>query len=154
LIDLRLWKVTGSASLPISTQEPDMASENNGAATARAEGHSAVFVVLRQLLRPYESELAVRIDKPGNCYLETHSSSLNGRPMFFAGAKIKKNYVSFYLPALYMFPDLADRISPSLKKIMQGQACFNFTTTNADWFEELGRLTQAGYQKLKAEMLL
>jgi hypothetical protein len=53
-----------------------------------------------------------------------------------------------------MFPDLSDRISPSLKKIMQGQACFNFTTANPDWFEELGRLTQAGYQKLKSEKLL
>src|SRR6476646_5314785 len=86
--------------------------------------------------------------------LETGSSSMNGRRMFFAGAKIKKNYVSFYLPALYMFPDLSDRISPSLKKTMQGQACFNLTIANPDWFEELGRLTQAGYQKLKSEMLL
>jgi len=25
---------------------------------------------------------------------------------------------------------------------------------NQDWFEELGRLTQAGYQKLKSESLL
>ena len=41
---------------------------------------------------------------------------MNGRRMFFAGAKIKKNYVSFYLPALYMFPDLADRISPVAKE--------------------------------------
>jgi len=131
-----------------------MAVENNGAAPGKIEGYSAIFSVLRQLLRPYESELAIRTDKPGNCYLETRSSSMNGRRMFFAGAKIKKNYVSFYLPALYMFPDLSDRISPSLKKTMQGQACFNFTTANADWFEELGRLTQAGYQKLKSEMLL
>lgn len=131
-----------------------MAVENNGMAAARAEGHSAVFTVLRQLLRPYESELAIRIDKPGNCYLETRSTSMSGRRMFFAGAKIKKNYVSFYLPALYMFPDLSDRISPSLKKTMQGQACFNFTTSNQDWFEELGRLTHAGYQKFKSEMLL
>jgi hypothetical protein len=131
-----------------------MGFENNGAATAKAEGQNAVFSVLRQLLRPYESELAIRTDKPGNCYLETHSSSMNGRRMFFAGAKIKKNYVSFYLPSLYMFPDLADRISPSLKKTMQGQACFNFTSANADWFEELRRLIQAGYQKLKSEMLL
>ena len=131
-----------------------MAFENNGTATARAEGHNAVFTVLRELLKPYESTLAIRTDKPGNCYLETHTSSMNGRPMLFAGAKIKKNYVSFYLPALYMFPDLSDRISPSLKKTMQGQACFNFTTANPDWFEELGRLTQAGYQKLKSEMLL
>ena len=132
-----------------------MAVENNGAASAaRAEGHSVVFTALRKLLKPYEAELAIRTDKPGNCYLETRSSSLNGRRMFFAGAKIKKNYVSFYLPALYMFPDLSDRISPTLKKIMQGQACFNFTVANQDWFEELGRLTQAGYQKLKSESLL
>lgn len=131
-----------------------MALENDGTATAKAKGHNEVFAVLRQLLKPYEDELAIRTDRPGNCYLETRSTSMNGRPMFFAGAKIKKNYVSFYLPSLYMFPDLADRISPPLKKIMQGQACFNFTTANADWFEELRRLTQAGYQKLKSEMLL
>lgn len=131
-----------------------MAFESDGTATAKAEAHNQVFAVLRQLLKPYEGELAIRTDRPGNCYLETRSTSLNGRPMFFAGAKIKKNYVSFYLPSLYMFPDLSDRISPSLKKIMQGQACFNFTTANTDWFEELRRLTQAGYQKLKSEMLL
>jgi len=142
----------GPSIFPV--QECDMSIEDYGAAVARAEGHSAIFTALRQLLKPYESELAIRTDKPGNCYLETRSSSMNGRHMFFAGAKIKKNYVSFYLPALYMFPDLSDRISPSLKKIMQGQACFNFTTHNPDWFEELGRLTQAGYQKLKSEMLL
>ena len=70
-----------------------MAVENNGAASAaRVEGHSAVFTALRKLLKPYEADLAIRIDKPGNCYLETRSSSLNGRRMFFAGAKIKKNY--------------------------------------------------------------
>jgi hypothetical protein len=131
-----------------------MAVENNGAAAAKIEGHSAIFTALRQMLKPYESELAIRTDKPGNCYLETRSSSMSGRRMFFAGAKIKKNYVSFYLPALYMFPDLSDRISPSLKKTMQGQACFNFTTADPDWFAELSRLTQAGYQKLKNEMLL
>jgi len=132
-----------------------MAVENNGAASAaRVEGHSAVFIALRKLLKPYEADLAIRIDKPGNCYLETRSSSMNGRRMFFAGAKIKKNYVSFYLPALYMFPDLSDRISPPLKKLMQGQACFNFTVANQDWFEELSKLTQAGFQKLKSESLL
>jgi len=131
-----------------------MAVENNHGASSRAESHSAVFVALRKLLKPYEDELAIRTDKPGNCYLETRSSSLNGRRMFFAGAKIKKNYVSFYLPALYMFPDLSDRISPPLKKMMQGQACFNFTVANQDWFEELSRLTQAGFQKLKSESLL
>lgn len=131
-----------------------MASENTGAVAVKVKDHNAVFTVLRQLLKPYEGELSIRTDKPGNCYLETKSSSVNGRRMFFAGAKIKKNYVSYYLPALYLFPDLANRISASLKKTMQGQACFNLTIANPDWFEELGRLTQAGYQKMKSEMLL
>jgi hypothetical protein len=132
-----------------------MVIDDNGTSPlTRAAGHTAVFTALRKLLKPYEHELAIRTDKPGNCYLETRSSSMNGRPMFFAGAKIKKNYVSFYLPALYMFPDLSDRISPPLKKMMQGQACFNFTVANQDWFEELSKLTQAGFQKLKSESLL
>ena len=81
-----------------------MAVENNGAVAARVEGHSAVFIALRKLLKPYEADLAIRIDKPGNCYLETRSSSLNGRRMFFAGAKIKKNYVSYYLPGFVHVP--------------------------------------------------
>jgi len=67
-----------------------MAVEKNGAATAKAEGHSAVFTVLRQLLKPYEGELAIRTDKPGNCYLETRSSSLNGRRMFFCRRQDQK----------------------------------------------------------------
>lgn len=116
--------------------------------------HIAVFNALRQLLKPYESVLALKIDRPGNCYLETHSPSLNGRHLFFAAAKVKKNYVSFYLPALYMFPDLSDKISPTLKKLMQGQSCFNFTSMDHASFEELGRLTESGFQKLKSQSLL
>lgn len=124
------------------------------ATAARTEGYGAVFTALRKLLKPYEADLAVRVDRPGNCYLETRSASFSGRHLLFAGAKIKKNYVSFYLPALYMFPDLSDKISAPLKKIMQGQACFNFTVANQEWFEELSGLTQAGFQKFKSESLL
>lgn len=124
------------------------------ASPERVSIHTAVFNALRQLLKPYESALALKIDRPGNCYLETHAPSLNGRHLFFAAAKVKKNYVSFYLPALYMFPDLSDKISPTLKKLMQGQSCFNFTSMDHACFEELGRLTESGFQKLKSQSLL
>lgn len=119
-----------------------------------AQGYGAVFSVLRQLLAPYEDELVVRIDKPGHCYLETRSASLNGRRLFFAAAKIKKHYVSFYLTALYMFPDLSRRVSPELGKLMQGQSCFNFTSIDQDCFEELDRLTHAAFQRFKSQALL
>jgi len=132
-----------------------MAVANNSALTSVAtERHRAVFAALHQILKPYENQFAVKTDKPGNCYFETRSASLNGRRLFFAGAKIKKNYVSFYLTPLYMFPDLLNRISPGLKKLMQGQSCFNFTNVDQDCFDELHQLTQSAFQRLKSEALL
>ena len=133
-----------------------MAARNSSEATALGvvERHGAVFAALRKILKPYEGEMAVKTDKPGNCYLETRSGSINGRPLFFAAAKVKKNYVSFYLPSLYMFPDLSNRISPGLKRLMQGQSCFNLTVLDNDCVNELEQLTQAGFQRLKVEALL
>ena len=132
-----------------------MAVENKSEKAAAGERrYGAVFTALRQLLKPYEQELAVKIDKPDNCYLETRSASLNGRRLFFAAVKLKKNYVSFYLTPLFMYPDLSHSVSPTLRKLMQGQSCFNFTAVDRDCFDELGRLTQAGFQRIKSEALL
>ena len=105
-----------------------MAARNSSEATALGvvERHGAVFAALRKILKPYEGELAVKTDKPGNCYLETRSGSINGRPLFFAAAKVKKNYVSFYLPSLYMFPDLSNRISPGSKAAYAGSILLQF----------------------------
>jgi hypothetical protein len=132
-----------------------MVTGNNSEPVAiTRERHGAVFTALSQILAPYKSQFAVKIDKPGNCYLETHAASLNGRPLFFACAKIKKNYVSFYLAPLYMFPELSHQISPALKQLMQGQSCFNFRKLDQNCFDELDQLTQAAFQKLKSEELL
>jgi hypothetical protein len=81
------------------------------------EALSAIFTALRAILRIFQEEFVVKADKPNHCRLETRSPSLNGRRLFFAAAKVKKNYVSYYLPALYMFPKLADRISPGPREI-------------------------------------
>ncbi len=53
-----------------------------------------------------------------------------------------------------MFPELSFGISPTLKKRMQGQSCFNFTAVDQDCFDELGRLAEAGFQRFKSEALL
>jgi hypothetical protein len=131
-----------------------MADGNDLTSTPGGERHRAIFIALHQILFTYKNELAVKTDKPGNCYLETRAASLNGRRLFFAGAKIKKNYVSFYLTPLYMFPDLSAIISPSLSKLMQGQSCFNLTAFDQDCFDELNSLTEAAFQKVKNERLL
>ena len=95
--------------------------------TSLQEAHSTIFTALRALLGDYQGDFVVKTDKPNHCCLETRAPSLNGRRLLFASAKIKKNYVSYYLPPLYMFPELASRMSPGLRGRLQGQSCFNFT---------------------------
>jgi len=119
-----------------------------------ATEHGAVYSALRELLKPYEGDLAVKTDNPAHYYLESRSLSPNGRALFFAAAKIKKNYVSYYLPILYMFPELSTRISPGLRKTMQGQSCFNFTRVDQDSLDELEKLTRAAFLMLKSKALL
>jgi hypothetical protein len=134
-------------TLPLENNNP----ENP---TLRRTQHGAVYSALREILKPYQEDLAVKTDKPGHFWLETRSPSLNGRRLFFAAAKIKKKYVSYYLPALYMFPELSNRISPALRKTMQGQSCFNFTALDLECLQELEKLTQAGFFALKSKSLL
>jgi hypothetical protein len=98
------------------------------------KARSAVFTALWAVLRSYQDNFVLKADKPNHCSLETRSASLNGRRLFFAAAKIKKKYVSYYLPALYMFPELANRISPELRSRLQGQSCFNFTEVDQNCF--------------------
>jgi hypothetical protein len=56
--------------------------------------------------------------------------------------------------ALYTFPELADDLSPELRKRMQGKSCFNFTAVDAELFGQLETLTRQGYEKLAANGLL
>ncbi len=74
-----------------------------------------------------------------------------GRDVWFGGVQIKKNYVSFHLMAVYMFPDLLENISPELKKRMQGKSCFNFKKVDEALFNELEILAKKSYNRLIKE---
>ncbi len=133
-----------------------MANVNKKSADSplRLEQKTEIFLALRQLLQNYESQFAIKANTPSHYYLETRSLSPNGRRLFFASAKVKKNYVSFYLTPLNMYPELSVRVSPGLRKTMQGQSCFNLTTPNREDLNELRDLTEAGYQRFRKEPLL
>ena len=96
---------------------------------------------------PYSTDMVVVIDKPDNYYLNTHHVMKNKKPMYFGSVKISKNYISFHLMPVYVFPDLLETITPELKKRMQGKSCFNFKTEDTKLFQKLKALTQAGYEK-------
>lgn len=108
-----------------------------------------IFESLKKNFQPFVPPLVAVVDTPDNYTLHT-SKSAQYRPDFFVGAvQIKKNYVSYHLMPIYVFPDLLDGLSERLKQRMQGKSCFNFTTVDEALFAELSQLTAAGFKRFK-----
>lgn len=116
------------------------------------KGFDAVFARLKQILKRHAGELFVKEEKPGNYYLET--VSYKGKRLFFGAVQARKSYVSYHLMPVYAFPGLLKGMTPELKRRMQGKSCFNFTAPDEKLFSELGKLTDAGFEKFRAEKLL
>lgn len=111
----------------------------------------ATFARLKKILSKYEKRLTVMVNKPGNYSLDAGYSEKLKRNMFFGAVTIKKNYVSFYLMPVYVFPALLRGVSPALKKRMQGKSCFNFAAVDEDLFAELTEMTKRGFERYKEE---
>ncbi len=110
-----------------------------------------IFEQLKNILKPYAGHLTVKTDSPDTYYLDGPYSERWKKELFFGSAQIKKNYVSFYLMPVYMYPELLQDISPELKKHMQGKSCFNFKRVEPALFDELAGLTRRGVEKFRQE---
>ncbi len=110
-----------------------------------------VFEQLKNILRPYARNLTITADTSDSYSLDGPYSEKWKKVIFFGAAQVKKNYVSFYLMPVYMFPELLKDISPGLKKHMQGKSCFNFRKLEPDLFKELKDLTRKGVDKFRKE---
>lgn len=109
-----------------------------------------VFDRLRGILKEYAVSLECNRDQRGDYYLDTKHFMKNKKPLFFGAVQIKKNYVSYHLMPVYVYPELLDSVSPELKQRMQGKSCFNFKSADPKLFEELAALTNAGYEKYRS----
>lgn len=105
------------------------------------------FATLREILTVYSERLLVAHDKPGDYQLcSRRLKDRIGRPLLVAGVQIKKNYVSYHLMPIYMNSALQRKVSPALKKRMNGKACFNFLAIEPQQIEELAALTRDGIE--------
>jgi hypothetical protein len=96
---------------------------------------------LRAILAPYRDQLTVAREGPGGMSLEL--PGYEGKPWgFVAGTRLGKRYVRYYLMGVYGEPELLDRISPELRRRMQGKSCFNFTKVDEALLMELEALTR------------
>ena len=136
-----------------------MKLKNNSSAAAptardRADAFAATFFALKRIFAPYEKHLNVNTDTRSRFYLETKSPSYKGKPLFFGAVISGRAYVSFHLMPLYWDESLLKKVSPQLKKRMQGKSCFNFTAPDPALFRELARLTAAGLALYRRKNLL
>ncbi len=120
---------------------------------ANADESAEAFAALRKILASHAKELKVTADGPKGYSLNTPYSMKWKKELFFGAVQVMKNYVSFHLFPVYMFPDLLDGISEELKARMQGKSCFNFRAPDAALFQELAALTKAGLARMNGEKL-
>ena len=111
----------------------------------QADDTAKVYKRLRSMVHRYRKKLDVYQDDEKGYGANARSLAPNKKPYFFAGAGMRKGYVSYYLFPVYCKPQLLEGISPALKKRMQGKSCFNFKTVDEELFAELDALTQKGY---------
>ncbi|MGB9236103.1 MAG: hypothetical protein WCC04_16970 [Terriglobales bacterium] len=108
----------------------------------------AAFSGLREMMKPYDKKLRVAKDAPAGYMSESKSLRYLGKPLMFAGLTTK-SYVSFHLFPVYIFPELANGISPELKKRMQGKTCWNFKKAEQPLFAELGKVVEASFRRFE-----
>lgn len=104
------------------------------------------FSHLKKILKKCEKGMTVNDDGKGNYQLIGHYSEKFKKELWFGAVQIKKNYVSYYLMPVYMYPELTKEIPGSLKKRMQGKSCFNFKEVDKELFSQLANLTAVSYK--------
>ncbi len=78
--------------------------------TADADGLRRVFETLRPILTEHAGDLIVLEDTLARYALNTRAVTASGQPVFFGAVEMRKNYVSFHIFAVYMFPELLEEI--------------------------------------------
>jgi len=113
------------------------------------------FSALKNILKAHEKELIVKTDNDESYYLNhAKNPAKPSEEGFFGAAQMKKNYVSFHLMPVYVYPELLESVSPALKKKMQGKSCFNFKKPEPELFDELRELTTTCFEKYREKNLL
>jgi hypothetical protein len=113
-----------------------------------------IFERLKNLFETAKGDAVALEDSPKSYMLNTPYSKKYGKEVYLGGVRIQKNYVSFYLMPVYIYPDLLVGVSPQLLKHMQGKSCFNFKAVDESLFSELSALAQDGIEQFRKDGLL
>ncbi len=113
-----------------------------------------IFNRLKELFEPAKRDAVALEDSQTSYMLNTPYTKKYGKEIYLGGVRIQKNYVSFYLMPVYIYPDLLIGVSSQLLKHMQGKSCFNFKAIDETLFSELSALAQDGIEQFRQDGLL
>ena len=105
-----------------------------------------LFQRFKTMLAPYAGRMHISADAPGLYGLDMAPEDERDPSTWFAGTRLGKRYVSYYLMPIYVQPSLLDGVSPALRKRMQGKSCFNFAKVDETLLAELEALTRTGFE--------
>jgi hypothetical protein len=111
--------------------------------------HETAFQQLRAILARYEPHLVKVHDEPDHYYLDAPHRQPNGKPLYFGSTRIGKQYVSFHLMPVYLWPELLDDVSDALRRRMQGKSCFNLKAPDPELLGELSTLAERGFERYR-----
>jgi hypothetical protein len=109
---------------------------------ADSELFPEVFRRLREIMARQVPPMVVTGDGPPQYSVSVDRPDIPEPRRYFGAVRIGKSYVSYYLMGVYGDPGLIARLSPALRKRMQGKACFNFAKVDEELFAELAALTE------------
>jgi hypothetical protein len=116
-----------------------------------ADSYQVVFQQLSQLMSPYVGRLRCTENTDTRLSVDTDHVVASGKPLWFGGVEIKKNYVSYHLMPVYTSPELLKDVSAELRARMQGKSCFNFTRLEPHIAAELAKLTDAAFEHYRTQ---
>jgi hypothetical protein len=111
-----------------------------------ADEFQRLFERFKGMLAPYAARMHVSADDPRMFGVDMAPEGERDPTTWFAGTRLGKRYVSYYLMPVYVRPALLDGISPELRRRMQGKSCFNLTKVDETLLSELESLTRSGYE--------
>ena len=109
-----------------------------------SQPNNDIFQRLRSILQPHAGSLRVSADSATHFCIDVPYSPKLKKGYPVAWVKVCKNYVSFHLMPVYMFPKLRENMSDQLRARMQGKACFNFNDLDESLLQELDAITRKG----------
>ena len=111
-----------------------------------ADEFGLLFDRFKTMLAPYAARMHVTGAGTAMYGIDMAPEGERDPSTWFAGTRLGKRYVSYYLMPIYVQPSLLDDISPELRRRMQGKSCFNLTKVDEPLLAELEALTKKGYE--------